>query len=149
MRTWRLRLEDYGISDLRYDELRALCRRYDELRELERRYRLGDRGGKRTGNGAWKGRPDPTAAEALRRASSPYKWQIDAIEAAADNACGSMGTDVRRAIMRNVADGVPYERLGCVPCGRRQFYELRLLFFVYLDRELMRARVPGRRAPKN
>ena len=142
MRTWKLRLEDYGISELRYDELRALCRRYDELKELERRYRLGDRGETRTGNGAGKGRPDPTAAEAMRRASSPYKWQIDAIDAAADTACGGMGADVRRAVLRNVTGGVPYEQLGCVPCGRRQFYELRQLFFVHLDRELTGA--PGR-----
>lgn len=145
MRTWKLRLEEYGISELRYDELKALCRRYDELRELERRFRLGDCGEKRGNSGAWKGRPDPTAAEALRRASSPYKWQIDAIDAAADTACGGLGAEVRRAIMRNVTDGTPFEQLGCVPCGRRQFYELRRLFFVYLDRELMRARIPGRK----
>lgn len=36
-------------------------------------------------------------------------------------------------ILKNAADNIPYERLGNVPCGRRQFYQARRKFFYLLS----------------
>lgn len=36
-------------------------------------------------------------------------------------------------IVRNVTTGMPYEHLGIVPCGRRQFYQARRKFFYLLS----------------
>ena len=44
---------------------------------------------------------------------------------------------VARAVLKSVTEGISYETL-MPPCGRRQFFECRLWFFVFLDDVLRR-----------
>lgn len=39
--------------------------------------------------------------------------------------------NIYQYILKNVTEGIPYEYMN-VPCGRRQFYEARRMFFIKL-----------------
>lgn len=48
-----------------------------------------------------------------------------------ENAAKETDEQLYKYIIKNVTEGVPYEVLN-VPCGRRQFYDKRKLFFYKL-----------------
>ena len=73
------------------------------------------------------GKSDPTATAAMR--AERYSRNIELIEKTASEVDPVIG----KYIIKNVAGNIPYEYLGHVPCGRRQFYELRRKFFFKLD----------------
>lgn len=127
MKTWKLKLDDYGIDAQRYAELLAICRQYDKYKRADAQLRRGECDRRSCGNTAWH-RRDPTGNQAARLADSRCGARAKAIEAAAESVGGALGP----YILRNVARGIPYERLG-VPCGRRKFFEVRRAFFVDLD----------------
>ena len=80
--------------------------RYDELRAIVRQY------------------------DEIRKAGpgDPLFWRLAAI----DEAARAAGGELAPYVLANVARGVTWERMRA-PCGRRQFYELRLLFFRELN----------------
>ena len=122
------RFEQRGISRERYGQLVWFARQYDELKRKERAWRAGEIDKVGSGNGAWAGRPDPTAQEGMRLANSPFSWKIAAIEQAAIAASPSMS----EYVLMNVTQGRRYEEMQ-TPCGRNQFFAARRKFFDELD----------------
>lgn len=121
------RYEDAGISRDRYMELKFIARQYDAMRRAEERIQRGEYDRKPSKNGKWR-QSDPTGNEAVSRIERSFAPRIRAIEEAAKEA----GADLWRFVLRSVARGETYERMG-PPCGRRQFYQMRRRFFIELD----------------
>lgn len=71
-------------------------------------------------------------AEKKREAATDdlRRRDVEQIEQTAVDADG----DIYPYLLRNVTEGIPYEYMD-VPCGRKQFYESRRLFFVLLARK--------------
>lgn len=131
MRRHPKRLADAGISPARYEELKNICRQYREYkRELSRAHAgIVDRPERRSG--AWH-RPDPTGSAAVQLADHPYARRVKLIE---DCAAAVAEPVVASALLENVSEATPYYKLR-PPCGDKQFYVLRQLFFIELDRRL-------------
>lgn len=120
-----LKLDNYGITKEAYRELEYFCLQYEKKkRSLSECYSLRSpvcsdmprSGG--TGN--------PTAKQAL----NAIKLQKDLclIEQTAIEA----SRELYPYLLKNVTDrSMTYEKMA-VPCGRRQFYEYRRLFFYLL-----------------
>lgn len=120
-----LNLHKYEIDTDQYRELFYFCKRYSTRQnEIESLYMLseivsdGMPRGNKTG--------DQTANKAIK--IDKLKRENELIEQAA------IETDscIYKFIIKNVTDGTPYEYMR-VPCGRRQFYEKRRLFFKILS----------------
>lgn len=107
------------------------ARRYEEFRAAARKYENGEYDRVRTGNTSGRGHADPTANEAMRRASNPHAWKTAVIEQAAAAADPSLC----RYILMNVTKDVRFEDMP-VPCGRNQFFAARKRFFVELHARL-------------
>lgn len=124
------RLKNAGISQARYEELKAVCRQY---RECRRRVELARAGivDRPEGRGAWH-RPDPTGNAALTLADSADARRVRLIERCAEAVAEPV---IAAAILKSVTEGQPWSRLR-PPCGDKQFYILRLLFYIELDRRL-------------
>lgn len=127
MKKREMKLEDYGISRKKYNELKYFCAQYREkVKEVQQSYGLsavianGMPRGNETG--------DPTGQKAIRNAM--LQNDIKLIEQTALEA----DSEIYEYIIRNVADGTPYEWLD-VPKGRRQFYESRRYFFYLLSKK--------------
>lgn len=119
-----MKLSDYNISRAKYNELKYFCMQYDEKKKkLQRGYGLAavDNDGQPKGNLPG----NPTEQEALRRAM--LQQDIDTIEQTAIEA----DDRIYPHILKNVTEGIPYEWMD-IPCGRRQFYEVRRYFFYLL-----------------
>ena len=135
MRRYIPRVEKYGITAARMRELRAVCEQYPEhLRKLND-VREGVRDEPARGNIPGRAIKDPTGARATRAADSYIRRRVRIVEQSAEAACRSAA--VRRFLMASVTTNRGYERLGRVPCGRRQFYAYRRAFYVELDARLM------------
>ncbi len=117
------------MSDARQRELKYICRQYDEMRARLGAIRGGFNDLRRDGQPRGTRTGDPTASAAER--ALKLRAKVDAVE----TALGALPPGMRGPVRRNVTRGVPYERLGA-PCGRKQFFEARRLFFIELDRRL-------------
>lgn len=121
--------QDYRLSRYRYLELMNFCLQYDEKREkLSGCYTVGATPYDAAKRSSGIGRPTEYRAEkaiGLRR-------DLELIELAAAHACEGKHV-LSEKLLYNVTRRIPYERLGEVPCGRQQFYELRWKFFYILD----------------
>ncbi len=111
----RLRLQKYGISDARYDELRAICRQYDELCKRIRAY-----------SGC------QTLTEAEKRAKSECIRKKTAVDCAMQVTTKGEH-NIKGALLENVIHGKVYNNLS-VPLSEKAFYDFRTAFFVNLDR---------------
>ena len=120
-----LNLHKYEIDSDLYRELFYFCKRYSARKiEIDSLYGLseivsdGMPRGNKTG--------DQTANKAIR--IDKLQRENKLIEQAA------IETDpwIYQSILKNVTEGIPYEYMK-VPCGRRQFYERRRLFFKILS----------------
>lgn len=131
MRTHPTRLTDAGISPWRYAELRAVCRQYREHKRTLERASLGIVDKPRRRGGAWH-LPDPTGNAAINIAAMPAQRIVRAID---QSAAAVAEPVVAAAILKSVTEGADYDRLR-PPCGQRQFYVLRQLFFIELDRRM-------------
>lgn len=113
----RLRLQKYGISDARYDELKAVCRQYNEFCGKLRTYSECQ-----------------TLTEAQKKEAAECLRKKNAVEAAAkistSDECG-----IYEPLIKNVTCGVPFYELT-VPLSEKAFYDFRVAFFINLDREL-------------
>ena len=131
MRKHPARLQKAGISPGRYEELKSICRQYREYEAALRRARAGIVDRPERKSGAWH-RPDPTGSAAQALADHPYARRVKLIE---QSAAAVAEPVIARAILRSVSEGVSFEVLA-PPIGNRQFYILRQLFFIELDRRL-------------
>ncbi len=123
-----LSLKKYNISKERYRELKYFCLQYEEWkRQLSLCASLQPQ--KLTGMpNAKNAISNPTADAAVKAAELREKCALveqTAIEADAE---------LYQYLLKNVTQGVPYEYMP-VPCGRRQFYELRRKFFFLLSKK--------------
>lgn len=119
--------EKRGISKARYCELMWFARQYDEYKAAERRWRCGEYDRMAAGNSAGRGHSDPTANEAVRRASSPWTWKISAIEQAAIIAAPEYCAE----LLKNVTMDLTWEVIQ-PPASRERFYAARREFFLAL-----------------
>jgi hypothetical protein len=124
MRDCPLKLDEYGISKDAYRELLYFCRQYVEkvnklrtIRGIQPRVLSDMPRGANTS--------DTTAKQAAKAIA--LSRDIEAIEQSAIAASG----DMYQYILDNVTKGVRYEYLG-IPCGRRQFFNIRRAFFYIL-----------------
>ena len=132
MRQHPKRLAEAGISPNRLGELQRICRQYPEYKRALAWARAGveDRKGP---SGAWRP-PDPTGSAAARLADHPAAKRVKLIE---DCARRVAPRGVSRALLRYVTEGRGYDfQHPRPPVGRRQFYELALVFYIELDRAL-------------
>lgn len=134
MRKHPARLTDAGIGPWRYMELRAICRQYRENKRALERARAGivDRPHRRSG--IWR-QQDPTGNAAVNIAAMREQRIVRIVE---QSAAAVAEPVVAKAILRYVADGVPYNYMRPKPpCGRNQFYILSLLFYIELDARMI------------
>lgn len=122
-----LDLKNFNISEYAYKELQYFCMQYGEKKKMiEEGY--GPRGIRMKMTPRGSGISDPTfeAAERIIK----IKNDVEMIEDAAKETDGIL----YKYIIRNVSEGTPFEVLE-VPCGRRQFYDKRKIFFNKLYRK--------------
>lgn len=120
-----LKLDQYGISKEAYRELRSFCLQYEEKRkQLELCYSVGSPGLSEMPKGS--GVSNPTAKQAML--AIKLRNDLSLIEQTAIEAAG----ELYQYVIHNVtSEGETWEKMG-PPCGRRQFYEYRRLFFYLL-----------------
>lgn len=129
--------DHYRINRNVYNELKWLCRQYKDIcREIADCYGIsavtydGSGAARASGStrasGATKGNRigDPTQERSDR--AMRLRADIEMIDRALEQTAAE---PMRRYIKKAVTEGLPYEYLGNVPCGRRLFYELRMKFF--------------------
>lgn len=121
-------LEAAGISPARYAELRDVCRQYREMRQA---VAMAERTGHHRMFDARMGR-DPTGNAAVTAATLPEARRARIIE---QTAADVGGRAIGRAILRSVTERARYEELR-PPCGDRQFFQMRMRFYVELDRRM-------------
>lgn len=122
-----LDLKNFNISEYAYKELQYFCMQYGEKKKMiEEGYGPSGIRMKLTPRGS--GVSDPTFETADRIIK--IKNDIEMIENAAKETDGIL----YKYIIRNVSEGTPFEVLE-VPCGRRQFYDKRKIFFNKLYRK--------------
>ena len=133
MRKHPKQLSDEGISAARYAELKNVCRQYQEYKREIRRIQAGIVNRLERSSGAWK-RPDPTGNTAVY-INDLTGWMAARVKAIEQSAARSAPHAVAGAVLRSVTEGLSYDVL-CPPCGKRQFFAYRLLFYILLDVEL-------------
>lgn len=128
MRNWDIKLDQYGIGRYAYRELRYFCLQYeDKKRELKklliRRAAVCS--------------PIENRDSCIKETEKRDKARIEALESdikLLEQTAIEVSPDMYQALIKHVAEKIPYEHLGCVPMGRKQFYELRRKFFYELHR---------------
>lgn len=115
----------YRIDRNVYNELKWLCRQYNDIcREITDCYGISAVNYGSTGAAKGNHISDPVQ----ERSDKAMRLRED-IEMIDKALAETADEPVRRYIKRSVTEGLKYEYLGNVPCGRRQFYELRYRFF--------------------
>ena len=130
MRTWTPKVPE--VSRIRVEELQRFCWQYREKEARINAMRSA------TGAGSIDGMPHgkggigrPTEQAAIRIVESKDAHDVQIIEECAREAAeGSEALYV--CLIANVCDRVLPEHMP-IPCGRRQFYEMRQRFFWLLD----------------
>lgn len=129
MRDYDLRLDGYEISRWEYKELLAFCRQY-EAKKTKAADLLYKTTGNLTGMPRGSNTSDPVCASAVQRERLLRDCEL--IEQAAIEA----DPGGYQAIIKNVTQGIVYERSGYLG-GRRQFFEKRRKFFFLLRNRKM------------
>lgn len=127
-----LNLREFDISCNEYRKILYHCRDYDrKKRELRECYTMS-RHGQTVGRGS--DPSDPVAMAVIR--AERLKRYVETIDRCAALAGGDV---LARFIVWNVSRGISYEQMHArehVPCGKRQFYEVRRKFFFLMSREI-------------
>ena len=118
------KLRGLSISYDAYKELEYFCYQYGEKKK-ELAFLYGGRGLRMDAAGKGTRQTDQTAATAFR--AMVLEEQVGMIEEAAKEA----GQQLAPFLLKNVTEKMKYEYME-VPCGRRQFYAMRRLFFEIL-----------------
>lgn len=135
MRNYTIRLQKYGVSDMRVRELESFCYQYHEKKK-----RLGDLlhsmpSAHVSGMPRGSGISDPTARTAVLIATENLMRDIEDMEAAAREAAEASGEgEVMGRYLLQYVTRRKKPPIDLVPCGRRQFYALRRAFFCVLDK---------------
>lgn len=120
------------ISKHRYYELKHFCLQYPEWRREYRKLEFMGVGRSPYVFSRPSDISDPTARLALMR--SIYSERMDIVDACCDLTSPDMSGYLKLA----VTEGCTYDKLNarlCVPCSRKEFYELYRKFFYILDKE--------------
>lgn len=125
------RLQRAGISPARYEELKSYCRQYRDYNRMLHRARAGIVDKPAHTSGAWHA-PDPTGRAAMSLADHPAARRIKLIE---DCAAAVAEPVIAQAIIKSVSEGKGFDVLH-PPIRDKQFYILRLLFYIELDRRM-------------
>ena len=120
-----LSLKEYGISKMRYRELKYFCLQYSEKKQ-ELAALLSISAVQYDGMPKGNVTSDSTAALAAKVAE--LEDAIRVIEETAQEAAPG----IHNQLLKNVTENIPYEYMP-VPCGRRQFYIARRKFFYLLS----------------
>lgn len=119
-----------NLNKYRYLELKYLCLQYNDLKmELNELSQESVKAARITGMPSAHNISNATQDMVIKKMEVERK--IKAIEQSARGA----SSDIYEYMIRAVTEGIPFEFLE-VPCGRRQFYEKRRLFFTLLDRKI-------------
>ena len=133
MRNHPKRLESAGITEHRYDELRAICRQYPECKRRLALAHAGIVDKPKRSSGAWR-KPDPTGNEAALLADNPDAKRVRMIEMCVNKVAEPA---VAGPLLKYLTTGRAYIYMNPrPPVGRNQFYILALLFYIELDRVL-------------
>lgn len=111
----RVNYKKYGMSQARYEELRAFARQYNELATEHKRLLDG------TG---------PVKENAIKAAD--IKTKLEIIDKCIDVACSDMPM-LKPYLLKNVTEGTPYCKMQ-VPLYERGFILRRRLFFTELNK---------------
>lgn len=117
------KLSDYNISKEKYMELKYFCMQYDDKKRL-----LNYGVQSMVSDGLPKGNLTGSPTERAAVKNLKIKKEIEVIELTAKEA----DPVIYQYIIKNVTQGIRYEDMP-VPCGRRQFYESRRIFFFLLS----------------
>lgn len=140
MREYPKRYEAAGIDKDRLKELCSICSQYRKNKRKIEMARAGIVDKRRNSSGAWH-QPDPTGNAAVNIAAMPEARRVRIIEQAANEVAPP---SIAEAIITSACDGVPYEKMRRrPPCGRNQFYTMRMDFFIRLDAILWAAENRG------
>ena len=120
--------ERYRIDRNVYNELKWLCRQYNDIcREIADCYGISAVNYDSTGAAKGNHISDPVQERSDK--AMRLREDIEKIDQALEQ---TVAEPMRKYIKKAVTEGLPFEYLGNVPCGRRQFYELRCKFFWHL-----------------
>lgn len=111
----RLRLQRFGITEARYDELKALCKQYDEWQKAIRQLNAVQ----------VKSEMQTRSLENCNRKKVAFDT---ALRITVDGECG-----ISEPLFENLVHNKQYEHLN-VPMNKKTFYEFRAAFFVNFDR---------------
>lgn len=125
------RLQRAGISKARYEMLKSFCRQYPEFKRALSRARAGIVDRPVHTSGAWHA-PDPTGRAAMHLADHPAAKRVKLIE---DCAAAVAEPVIAQTIVKSVSEGKGFDVLR-PHIGEKQFYILRLLFYIELDRRM-------------
>ncbi len=126
-----LKLTQYGISKEAYREMKHFCLQYEEKkRKLGACYSVASYPLSNTPVPKRTAVSDVTAVQAMNAVK--LRNDLELIERTAVEAAGEL---YQYIILNATNEGFTYEKLG-PPCGRRQFYEYRRLFFYLLWRKM-------------
>ena len=117
-------MKEFNISDYAYKELEYFCMQYNEKKKFIK-YGYGPKA-VRFAPVSVKGNISDKTFETAKQMIK-IKSDIEMIE----NAAKEADEQLYKYIIKNVTEGIPYGVLN-VPCGRRQFYDKRKLFFYKL-----------------
>lgn len=132
----KLKLEDFGISANRYDELMAFCRQYDEWKQFLSNNNDTVKSLEITDMPICHGNADQTCNLAVKRAE--YEKNIKIIEECAKKT----SNEFYKFIILNVCYGNKVEFMIDIkemPMCKRSFYYLRRHFFILLDKERLKS----------
>lgn len=122
--------ERYRIDRNVYNELKWLCRQYNDIcRKIADCYGISAVNYDSTGAAKGNHISDPVQERSDK--AMRLREDIEKIDQALEQTAAE---PVRKYIKKAVTEGLPFEYLGSVPCGRRQFYEYRMKFFWNLSR---------------
>lgn len=125
-----LKLERYGISKYRYNELRAFCLQYPEWQAALKDIR--SLSGVATDGEAVQGGTvgHPTESAALR--SIRYTEKMRVVEQALKQTVGE-DKNIYYPLLQSFTRGIRYENLN-IPISRPTYFNFRTAFFVNLDK---------------
>lgn len=126
----RLNLEKYGITQRRYEEMRAFCLQYPEWQEKLKDIRSlrGVSTDREVVQSGMVGNPTEKAA----LSSMIYTQKIEAVERALKTVVGDE-QGIYEPMLLNITRGVRYENIN-IPISRKNFFMYRTAFFVNLDK---------------
>lgn len=117
------------LSKNRYMELKYLCLQFNDMKHELQSLNYGLKAVVVTGMPSSHKLSNSTEEIAIKKMKLMKK--IEAIEQSAIE----VDVDIYQYILKAVTEGLPFEYLA-IPCGRRQFYEKRRLFFILLDKKI-------------